>query len=97
MMHPSIFIYHPVEDHKNRTSNFSMHMNKLNLEGLELPMKVKDIPKFENINNLNVKVFELTGTALTPIYINKNYLQPPIDLLLLESLLPNNKVALSNK
>ena len=48
-------------------------------------MKVKDIPTFENLNNLNVNVFELTGTVLTPIHINKNYLQPQIDLLLLES------------
>ena len=63
----------PVEDHKNRTSSYSMHMNKLNLKGLEFPMKVKDIPKFENLYNLNVNVFELTGTVLTPIHINKTY------------------------
>ena len=60
-------------------------MNKLNLEGLEFPMKVKDFPKFENLNNLNVNVFELTGTVLTPIHIYKNYLQPQIDLLLFEN------------
>ena len=74
----------PVEDHKNRTSSCSMHMNKRNLKGLEFPMKGKDIPKFENLNNLNVNVFELTETVLTPIHINKNYLQPQIDLLLFE-------------
>ena len=61
----------PVEDHKNRTSSYSMHMNKLNLEGLEFPMKVKDIPKFEKPNNLNVNVFELTNSKLTPILIDK--------------------------
>ena len=60
-------------------------MNKLNLKGLEFPMKVKDIPKFENLNNLNVNVFELTGAVLTPIHINKNYFQPQIDLLLYEN------------
>ena len=57
-------------------------MNKLNLKGLEFPMKVKDIPKFEKLNNLNVNVFELNGTVLTPIYINENYKQPQIDLML---------------
>ena len=75
----------PVEDHKNRTSNVSMHFNKLNLKGLEFPMKVKDIPKFENLNNLNVNVFELTNSVLTPIHINKNYLQPQSELLLFEN------------
>ena len=71
----------PVEDNKSRTSNYSMHFNKHNLEGLEFPMKVKDIPKFENLNNLNVNVFELTKTILTPIHINMNYDQPQINRL----------------
>ena len=60
-------------------------MNKLNLKRLEFPMKVKDIPKFENLNNLNGNVFELIGTVLAPIHINKNYLEPQIDLLLFEN------------
>ena len=55
------------------------------MKGLEFPMKVKDIPKFENLNNLNVNVFELTGAVLTPIKINKKYLQPQIDLMLFEN------------
>ena len=81
----------PIEDHENRTSNYSMHFHKLNLKGLEFPMKVKDSLKFENLNTqsafgkLNVNVFELSGTVLTPILINKNYLQPQIDLLLFEN------------
>ena len=78
-------IFYPVEDNKSGTSLYSMHMNKLNLRGFEFPMKVKDIPKFENSNSLNVNNFELTGTVLTPIHINKKYLQPKIDLLLFEN------------
>ena len=75
----------PIEYNKNITSKFVIHMNKLNLKGLEFPMKVKDIPKFENLNNLNVNDFELTGAVLTSIHINKNYFQPQIDLLLYEN------------
>ena len=56
-----------------------MHMPTLCVEGLEFPLKVKDKPKFERPNKLNINVFELTGTMLTPFYINKNYLQPQID------------------
>ena len=78
---------YPVEDHKDRTSKYLMHENKLNLKGLEFPMKVKDIPKFERLNKLNIRghginVFELTGNVLTPIYINENYKQPQIALML---------------
>ena len=75
----------PVEDHKNRTSSYSIHTNKLILNGLEFPMKIKDIPKFENLNNLNVNVFELAKTVLTPIHTNTNYDQPQIDLLLYQN------------
>ena len=74
-----------------------MSINELNIQGLEFPMKVKDIPKFEKPNtqstqsasgafgNLNVNVFERINGKLTPILINKNYLQPQIDLLLFEN------------
>ena len=62
-----------------------MHFNKLNLKGLEFPMKVKDIPKFEKLNNFNVNNFELTKTVLTPIHMNMNHDQPQIDLLLFEN------------
>ena len=89
---------YPVEDNKNITSSYSKHFDKFNLEGLEFPMKVKDIPKFENLNRLStggqqccipkvlcINVFELTGNLLTPIHINTNYDQPQIDLLLYQN------------
>ena len=63
----SLAYLNPVEDHKNRTSNYYMHMNKLNLKGLEFPMNVKDILKFESSNKLNVNAFELTNCVLTPL------------------------------
>ena len=62
-----------------------MPFDILNLKGLEFPMKIKDIPKFEKLNNFNVNVFELTKTVLTPIHTNMNYDQPQIDLLLFEN------------
>ena len=101
----SILAYlYPVENNKIKTSSFSIHFDKLNLQGLEFPMKVKDMSKSESLNRINtggqqcgtqstqsasgafgVNVLELTGTVLTPIHINKNYLQPEIDLLLYEN------------
>ena len=76
---------YPVENHKDRISKYIFHLNKLNLKGLEFPMKVEDIPKFENLNNLNINVFELTGNVLPPIHVNKIYLQPQINLLLYQN------------
>ena len=87
----------PNEEHKNKTSNYPMHFDRLKLKGLEFPMKVKDIPKFENLNNINVNVFGLTGSVLSPLHINMNNDQPQIDLLLFENHYCLKKVALSNK
>ena len=36
----------PVEDNKNITSKYAMSLPFLCTEGLEIPMKAKDIPKF---------------------------------------------------
>ena len=83
---------YPVEDHENRTSNYSMHFNKHNLGGLEFPMKVKDIPKFERLNRLytggqqyGINVFELIRTVLSSLHINTIYDRPQIDLMLYEN------------
>ena len=87
---------YPVEDQKDRILKYDMYKHTLNIKGLDFPMKVKDIPKFERPNNLNtqsasgtgkpkalcINVFELTGNVSTPSYINENYKQPQIDLLL---------------
>ena len=83
---------YPVEDNKNITSSYSKHFDKFNLEGLDFPMKVTDIPKFENLYRLStggqqccINVFEVTENVLTPIHINPNYDQPQIDLLLYQN------------
>ena len=83
---------YPVEDNKNITSSYSNHFDKFNLEELDFPMKVKDIPKFENLNRLSaggqqccINVIELTGNVLTPIHINTNDDKPQIDLLLYQN------------
>ena len=83
----SILAYlYPVEDNENILSSYSKHFNKFNRKGLDFIMNFKDIPKFENLNiGLRIKVFELTGNVLTPIHVNKKYLQPQIYLVLYEN------------
>ena len=68
--------FSPSENPKTRTSNYAKYMHTLRTEGLELPMKVKDIPKFEKLNTRNLTVLELTGTVSTLIHINTNIDQP---------------------
>ena len=39
------------------------------------------MPKFEELNNLNLNVFELVGNVLTPNYTNRNCSKPQRDIL----------------
>ena len=70
---------------QNRVSNYIPYISSLKLSELNFPMRVKDIPKFEKPNNLNMNVIELTNDTLSPIHTNKIYFQSQIDLLLYEN------------
>ena len=50
-------------------------------------MKRKDIPTFERLDNLNINVFELSANdkTLSPKYVNENYNDEQIGLLLYEN------------
>ena len=50
-------------------------------------MKIKDIPTFERLINLNINVLELSSNdkTLSPKYANKKYYDEQRDLLLYEN------------
>ena len=68
-------------------SHYENHFHELNQGDIQFPMKIKDIPTFERLNNLNINVFELSANdkSLSPKYVNKNYYDEQIDLLLYEN------------
>ena len=45
---------HPIEKHKTRLTDIRNYENDLNFKGIDFPVKLKDIPKFEN-QNPNIK------------------------------------------
>ena len=75
-----------VDNHRERVSRYENHFHELNQGDIQFPMKIKDIPILERINNLNI-VFELSANdkTLSPKYVNKNYYDEQIDLLLYEN------------
>ena len=42
-----------------RPSKYKTYINNLNYEGIDFPVKIKDITKFERRNNLNINVYGL--------------------------------------
>ena len=76
-----------VDNHRERVSHYTNHFHELNQGDIQFPIKIKDIPTFERLNNLNIKVFELSANdkTLSPKYVNQNYYDEQIDLLLYEN------------
>ena len=76
-----------VDNHRERVSHYESHFHELNQGDIQFPMKIKDIPTFERLNNLIINVFELSANdkTLSPKYVNKNYYDEQIDLLLYEN------------
>ena len=68
-------------------THYENHFHEIDQGDIQFPMKIKDIPTFETLKNLNINVFELSAKdkSLSPEYINKNYYEEKIDLLLYEN------------
>ena len=76
-----------VDNHREKLSHYENHFHEQNQGDIQFPMKIKDIPTFEGLNNLNINVFEITANdkSLSPKYVNKNYYDEQIGLLLYEN------------
>ena len=53
---------HPPQWNPERVEHYKKYENTLNVKDLKFPMSLRDIPKFEKMNNLSVIVYGLTDT-----------------------------------
>ena len=77
---------HPKQWHEERVADLREYENDLNFKGIEFPIKVKDIQKFENQNPdlLGINVFSVNNNnKIYPLRINQKDCQKTIDLFLL--------------
>ena len=76
---------HPREKHSTRINDLREYENDLNFKGIEFPVKVRDIQKFENQNpNLSgINVFSINdNNKIYPLRLNKKDTKKTIDLFL---------------
>ena len=73
-----------VDNHREIVTHKKKRFHELNQSEIQFLTKIKDIPTFERLNNLNLNNFELSANdkTLSPKYVNKNYYDEQIDLLL---------------
>merc|ERR1712055_564862 len=76
---------HPVKDNPQRVSNYEPYLEELKIDGITMPMRLQQIPKFEKMNNLSINVYmtDRSGDDKWPIYISKRRDNESINLLLL--------------
>ena len=74
---------HPVEHNRDRVSKYKEHMDKLDFTGIDFPMALSDIPKFEQLNKLGINVLGYGDKGLFPLYSTKTRDTRVVNLLLL--------------
>ena len=71
----------PEKEHKQRQNKYKPNFHKLNLDNIEFPMSLTDVPKFEKQNNFVINVFGFDKNKILPIYLSKIKAQKIIPLL----------------
>ena len=74
---------HPIEKQETRLTDIRKYENDLSFKGIDFPVKLKDITKFENQHkNLpGVNVFSVDDNKkIYPLRLNQKYCQKSIDL-----------------
>ena len=65
---------YPPQWNPERVEHYKKYKNTLNVKDLKFPMSLRDIPKFEKMNNPSVNVYGLTDTNKVQILkFSNNY------------------------
>lgn len=85
--------FHPLpssssNQRRNRVkpSTYAKYLNEINVEGINFPVSINQIPRVEKLNNIRINVFGFEGEII-PIYISETHEQDvraTIDLLFLK-------------
>ncbi|XP_055856053.1 uncharacterized protein LOC129919224 [Episyrphus balteatus] len=77
---------YPCQDNADRVSSYPHYSKVLNLNGMEFPMSLKNISKFEKLNNLSVNVYGLENNVLVgPLFYTSEKKEKHVNLLYLEN------------
>jgi len=75
-----------IDDHHSRVAKYEPYENELNMKGIEYPVSINGIKKFEKLNNKKIIVFQSDEKGyITPLYNDKtNKNEQVIDLLYIQ-------------
>lgn len=78
---------HPAVHHAQRVSNYFPYADELDLTGIEFPMQMTDLVKFETQNGISVNVFGYEKGTVYPIHLTKQRFERHVDLLVISKTL----------
>ena len=81
---------YPVKKNSNRISSYPHYTDVLNVQGIEFPMQLSKIRKFEKNNNISVNVFQLemdmkSNFSVVPALLTKHKLEKHVNLLIIQN------------
>jgi len=76
---------HPVNEHSYRVTKYKTFENELDFSGINFPVALNDIEKFEKLNNIGVNLFCQGGNdSIEPLLISNKEYKTLIDLFLIK-------------
>lgn len=77
---------HPVQENAHRVSNYMPFSNELNFSGISFPISLKNIPRFEKLNDISINVYSYTEKlVIYPLLITEKERSRHVDLLFLKN------------
>ena len=79
------FIF-PVKQNAERISKYKEHIDKMKYDKIIFPVKLKDIPKIENMNDIRFNVFGVDDKqSIYPLCISKKICDKTCRLILIDN------------
>ncbi|XP_070526949.1 uncharacterized protein [Cardiocondyla obscurior] len=72
---------YPTKTHTERLTSYPHYTTVLNLQGIEFPVILKQIKKFENLNNISINVYAVEKKQILPIQLTEKKRDVHIHLL----------------
>jgi len=72
---------HPVDKHSERESSYPHYATVLNLKDIEFPMTLKNIGKFERLNNVSINIYGIEEQKVLPIRLTDDKKEKHVNLL----------------
>ncbi|XP_067210226.1 uncharacterized protein [Linepithema humile] len=77
----AVVALHPAEKYSERVSQYPHYSTVLNLCGIEFPMTLPQISKFEKLNTTTVNVFTIEGRSIIPLRLTDDKKEKHVNLL----------------